>query len=310
MPAFQNLLLQVLELLGLRHPNRANSTFPFNNENIMAIEKSRLIQALDAAPKIWENGGVKVARVAEDVVVKYGPEVKIWEANNMRFVAQHTTVRLPTVLDAWVDSRGDEEDICYIVMTYIEGLLLDEVWPGLSDRDSRDIQQQLYGFIQELRGLKADYPGPIGGGVSNGAFFTDYGAGPFTSKEDMEAWFDERLAVCRDFGVVDQKQEGFRGLFQHLVMCHLDLHPRNLILDCRGQVWLIDWAFAGMYPAYFETASIQRYGGEVYFGVLLGQLNCWQYKKETNRLFAISFALTTGAICKPAQTPDSYQPKG
>ena len=188
-------------------------------------------------------------------------------------------------------------------MTYIEGSLLDEVWSGLSDLNRRDIQQQLYGFIQKLRCLGSDHPGPIGGGISNGAFFTDYGAGPFASKEDMEAWFDERLAVCRDFGLVDQAQEGFHGLFQHLVMCHLDLHPRNMILDYRGQVWLIDWGFAGMYPEYFETASILRYGREVYFKDLLDQLGQGHFhNKETNLLFAISFALTTGALCKPAQS--------
>lgn len=304
MPAVQNSLSQVLELPGLRRPNRTNGPFPLDNENVMAVQKSRLIQALDVAPKIWENDGVTVAQVAEDTVVKYGHEVKIWEAKNMRFVAQHTSIRLPTVLDAWVDNR-DDEDTCYIVMTYIEGSLLDEAWSGLSDLNRRDIQQQLYGFIQQLRCLKADYPGPIGGGISNGAFFTDYGAGPFTSKEDMEAWFDERLAVCRDFGILDHTQEGFHGLFQHLVMCHLDLHPRNLILDCRGQVWLIDWAFAGMYPAYFETASILWYGREVYFRDLLDQLGHRQHDKESDRLFSISFALTTGALCKLSQTPSS-----
>jgi thiamine kinase-like enzyme len=56
----------------------------------------------------------------------------------------------------------------------------------------------------------------------------------------MEAWFNKRLTIYQDFGVVDQAQEGFRGLFGHLVMCYLDLHPRNLILDSEGRVWLLD----------------------------------------------------------------------
>lgn len=147
MPAIPNPLLEVPELPGLRRPNKTNGPFPLNDEDIKIIEESRLLQALDVAPKIWENGGVTVARVAEGTVVKYGHEVQIWEAENIRFVAQYTDIRLPTVLNAWVDRRDGEEDTCYIVMTYIEGSLLDEVWSGLSDPNRRDIQQQLYGFI-------------------------------------------------------------------------------------------------------------------------------------------------------------------
>ncbi|KAF7175309.1 hypothetical protein CNMCM7691_007349 [Aspergillus felis] len=131
--------------------------------------------AADAAPRLWENGGVRIVRVSSGVVVKYGSGVHIWEASNMRFVAQHTSIRLPTVLDAWEtsgESSLGEDTISYIAMSYISGQQLDEVWPTLGDTSRCDIQQQLHQFIQELRLLKSDKPGSIGGGVSNGAFFT------------------------------------------------------------------------------------------------------------------------------------------
>ncbi|GIJ85613.1 hypothetical protein Asppvi_004472 [Aspergillus pseudoviridinutans] len=243
------------ELPGLRRPQETGSDFPLKDNDIQNLGRDQLLQALDALPRLWENGGVRIVRVSSGIVVKYGSDVHIWEASNMRFVAQHTNIRLPT--------------------------------------------QQLHQFVQELRLLKSNKPGPIGGGVSNGAFFTDYGAGPFVFQEDMERWFDGRLAVCRGFGVVDQAHEGLRGLFRDLVMCHMDLHPRNIILDGRGKVWLIDWAFAGMYPAYFETASILRNGLTSLFGDLLGQLDRGRFGEEINRLFGISFALTTGALCQP-----------
>lgn len=82
------------------------------------------------------------------------------------------------------------------------------------------------------------------------------------------------------------------------MMCHMDIHERNLILDDQGNVWLIDWAFAGMYPIYFETASILRHGRQTYFQHFLDQLGDSMYKEQTDRLFALSFALTTGALCK------------
>lgn len=272
------------------------------------IERSQLVQALDSAPTIWENGGVKIVRIADNAVVKYGYDVKISEAKNMVFVAKHTSIRLPYVFDAWVENGGkdtnNEDDIGFIVMSYIDGRLLDEVWSELSDSSRDDVQQQLYQFIRELRQSESECPGPIGCGVSEGAFFTDYGAGPFISKDEMEAWFNERLAVCREFGITDEGQKGFRGLFRRLVMCHMDLHPRNVILDSQGKAWLIDWGYAGMYPPYFETATISRYGREPYFRGLMDLLGDKKYNEEISRLFSISFALTTGALCKPARVSD------
>lgn len=284
---------------------KTHGPYAFSEEELKTVDRNQIVGVLDSAPTIWDNGGVKIVRIAENAVVKYGCEVKISEARNMEFVAHHTMIRLPRILDAWSENEtkhvDDDTDICFIVMGYIDGWLLDEVWQDLPNTCREDVQKQLYRFICELRQTESDYPGPVGGGVSQGAFFTDYGAGPFSSKSEMEAWFDERLAVCREFGIVDKAQRDFRGEFRRLVMCHMDLHPRNIILDCHGKVWLIDWAFAGMYPAYFETATIIRHGSQPYFELLLQLLGDGKYNEATSHLFAISFALTTGAFCKPSR---------
>lgn len=63
--------------------------------------------------------------------------------------------------------------------------------------------------------------------------------------------------VCHDFGHTTETPPGcFTGHFDELVMCHLDIHLRNLILDGQRKLWLLDWAFAGAYPPYFETANL------------------------------------------------------
>lgn len=205
-------------LPGLQRSNKTIGPFPFDDVGMRTIERHTIVHALSTAPKIWDNGGVKIA---QGVVVKYGHDVNICEANNMKFVSQHTTIRLPALLDSWVETECSDnveggESICYIVMSYMDGKLVDELWSELSDTTRCGIQKQLHDFIQQLRHLKADCPGPIGGGVSQGAFFTDYGAGPFASKGEMERWFDDRLAVCRDFGIVDAGEPGFGGLSNNL----------------------------------------------------------------------------------------------
>jgi hypothetical protein len=145
-----------------------------------------------------------------------------------------------------------------------------------------------------------DSPGPVGGGISEGSFFTEYGAGPFRSRTDIEDWFNNRLLVCHDFGHARQIPSGwFTGKFDELVMCYLDIHPRNLILDDQGKLWLLDWAFSGAYSPYFELANlIWRGSGGIVAGLveLIGDKG---YQKEIDQLLAIGFALTTGAFCQP-----------
>jgi thiamine kinase-like enzyme len=48
--------------------------------------------------------------------------------------------------------------------------------------------------------------------------------------------------------------------FSNFVLSHLDISPRNLILDPDGRVWLIDWAYAGGYPPIFEAATLASQG--------------------------------------------------
>ena len=43
-----------------------------------------------------------------------------------------------------------------------------------------------------------------------------------------------------------------------LVFTHQDLNPRNIIVGEDGRLWLIDWAWAGYYPPWFEYVTMRR----------------------------------------------------
>ncbi|KZF24945.1 phosphotransferase enzyme family protein [Xylona heveae TC161] len=290
-------MMDEFDLPALRPPTKTTGPFPLDGQDVSTLSRAQIKQALGKGATVYHNCSTRIARIHEDVIVKYGADVNIWEANNMKYVKEHTTIRLPKVIDAW-EEIDDEQTICYIVMDYIEGELLSEIWSELTEETRYDINCQLSDFVHQLQSLKMDSPGPIGGGISNGAFFTDYGAGPFESKDAIEAYFNERLLVCQDFGIATT-QPPFHGQFEHLVMCHMDLHIRNIILDDEGKIWLIDWTFAGMYPPYFEMAVLVRQGWAQYFQDALRLLKYEQYNEEIARLIAIGFAFTTGALCKP-----------
>jgi serine/threonine protein kinase len=278
--------------------------FPLEGRDLAQVTRTEVAEAVKIAPEIRSClGGPSIARVTSSAIVKYGRHIHLHEARNMQYVSENTNIRLPAVVDAWEaedKTLYDESNTCYIVMEYIEGRLVSDIWDDLDDKGRRSIIRQLYEYTRELQALKMDRPGPVGGGISEGSFFTDYGAGPFKSRKDIEDWFNDRLLVCHDFGHASQTPPGcFAGRFDELVMCYLDIHPRNLILDGQGKLWLLDWAFSGAYPPYFETANLIWRGPGDFAAGLVELIGSKIYLAEIRQLLAISFALTTGAYCQP-----------
>lgn len=179
----------------------------------------------------------------------------------MQYVAEHTKLRLPTVIDVWEaedSTTEDEPNTCYILMECINGKVLFDIWDELDEVVRRGIPSQTCEYICQLQNLELETPGPIGEGISEGALFTGCGASPFKSPKDLEEWYNDRLLACHDYCHIAYLALGaFSGQFNKLVMCHLDFNERNILLDDEGKVWLIDWGLAGAYPAWFEKAGVQ-----------------------------------------------------
>ncbi|PBP15676.1 hypothetical protein BUE80_DR013571 [Diplocarpon rosae] len=286
------------------------ASFPLEGHDPSHIKRADIIEAIKIAPSIRSfEAGPSLARITRSTIVKYGRHVHLHEARNMQYISQNTNILLPAVLDFWEEddkSPYDESNTCYIIMQYIGGRLVSDIWENLETEARSGILRQLSEHIDELHTLKMDCPGPIGGGISEGSFFTEYGAGPFNSTQDMEGWFNDRLLVCHNFRRTRHVPPGwFTGRFGELVMCHLDIHPRNLILDDQGNLWLLDWACSGAYPPYFETANIIWRGTKELKSELLVLMGTSTRLEKIDKLLAIGFALTTGAYSQPKRKSGS-----
>ena len=279
----------------------ADTVFPLDGEDIQHVSHEQLVQTAKAAPTVYVGGGARIARVHTSAVLKYGREVRLSEAETMQYVADKTTVRLPQMIQAWEEEdEVDDRSKGYILMSYVEGRVLSELWPDMDEEAQRKVRLQIVEVIQQLHSTAVDSPGPIGVDVCNGAVFTNYGAGPFKSIDGLKAWFNERLSVCNQFGRLEMPPFSSSD-FQPLVLCHMDLFPRNMILDPTGKIWLLDWGYAGGYPAHFEQAVLRGRDKGFTDGLLdaLGKSD----NDQVQRLQSLPFGLTTAAVTRPAGYP-------
>ncbi|PGH28203.1 hypothetical protein AJ80_00093 [Polytolypa hystricis UAMH7299] len=89
-------------------------------------------------------------------------------------------------------------------MDFVEGRTVEECWEHLSGAERVDFVTQVASMITTLHSIpvpQQQQPGPVGCRtcLARGCWFVDMGAGPFGSKEDLEAWFNRRLTICKNF---------------------------------------------------------------------------------------------------------------
>ncbi|KAJ5803802.1 Aminoglycoside phosphotransferase [Penicillium psychrosexuale] len=118
------------------------------------------------------------------------------------------------------------------------------------------------------------------------------GAGPFSSTEQLQAWFNRRLEITQQLHRAPPDATPF--VFNKLTLTHYDIAPRNLILDSEGKVWLIDWGDAGIYPEGLEFAALNtRRDESSELTEMLSEMipRC---EELSHQMLLIAFALTTG----------------
>ncbi|KIW99703.1 uncharacterized protein Z518_11116 [Rhinocladiella mackenziei CBS 650.93] len=203
-----------------------------------------------------------IARVSNRAVVKYGTQISLGEGRTMMKVQQQVQISMPEVYDCWTsqqhtDSQANES--VYIVMQYIPGKILAQTIEDLDEEQTRDLADQLTRILNTLHTIHHTVPGPVDGGRAMAPrLFTSSGAGPFYSIQDLIDWFNECLKLCHFFGRAS-KQQRFEEDIKDLVMCHMDVHLHNLLVDDSGKLWLIDWDCAGFYPEFFEYVCLKGY---------------------------------------------------
>ncbi|RMD39363.1 hypothetical protein DV735_g5757, partial [Chaetothyriales sp. CBS 134920] len=212
-----------------------------------------------------EECGTKVIALTDSLVVKFGVGVRLQEARTQQFAHESisdTILRIPKVYRFFSRPESRWSSVGYLVMEKINGLNLQQLdnWnkPGIISRIATALDA-LHSISSTTR------PGPVSGGLAHGYLYAEKSSETeFHNINDLESYLNNRLAL---FG------RSVSLARQELCLCHMDVAPRNFMIDTNGQLYLIDWATAGFYPRYFELWSIQfaSYCSSCQFGPALLQ---------------------------------------
>jgi serine/threonine protein kinase len=212
------------------------------------------------------NTSRKVVKIGEDVVVKFGSKVGLDEVESMMFIRENTAVSVPKILDAYSQDGKN-----YIIMEYIPGSLLKNVWDSLLAEDKSVITKEMRDYVCQLRRLPMPTDGLIGS-VTGGLAVDrrQLGAvrgGPFPSEMDFNAW---QLAQLHPEVALSQR-EMYASLHKadhRLVFTHGDLAFHNIIVKDGHVNAIIDWEYSGWYPEHWDYCKTRSFLGgtdEEYF---------------------------------------------
>lgn len=179
--------------------------------------------------------GNGVIKISDHRVVKWGPGVTKEEAENQRMayeILDSGIVRIPRVYAFFSDEKG----YGYIVMELMEGKIIDPL-------EEKAAIQKVAGVLNYFATLRHTSPGPLSGGACRSLLFPETEDLVFNDSQEMEKWFNSRLFPHNPKLILQGCE---------LILCHLDIAPRNILWQEDGSLCLLDWASVGYYPRLFE----------------------------------------------------------
>jgi aminoglycoside phosphotransferase len=197
--------------------------------------------------------------------IKYGDSVTLAEANTLRFIAQHTTIPVPTVHHTFTHHGKT-----YILMERIRGETIAKRWRSLSDTSKASIFGQLIRMVKELRSIPSETTGISnvdGGPIYDSRLPQKSLWGPFDTIHDFHLALRNNVTYksletqihgsLTRTAVSDMQQlvTFHESVTQTPVLTHGELSSFNILIREDKVVGIIDWETAGWLPYYWEYTT-------------------------------------------------------
>jgi len=248
--------------------NQASDIDDLTDDVILNLLKSPLKLGSSYIPIGTQN----ITRITEHTVVKGAQDIDEdvpvpSEVLALQMVREQTSIPVPRVIRVFTKGYST-----WIAMEHIPGDQLSAVWPTLSFFGRLRVAFTLRRYVRQLRAIcdpRSAVPGPLGKTPADVRTCQSplFGTiietrGPFASYPELSAFFNDRLvrAMENNGGNHNTPMETFDDS-KPLVLTHQDINMRNVIVGDDGRLWLLDWAWAGFYPRWFEFVAMKRQAG-------------------------------------------------
>lgn len=173
-----------------------------------------------------------------------------FEANNIRFLKQQTSIPIPAIIEDWEEENGR-----YFLLTKrIQGETLDAAWPTMTTADKERVAKQTAEYLLQLRQLQSSKMQSLGGQPLYSAFLfpNGYGVpnGPLSS--DDELWEEMTKSLHMVPAKARQRLRERMPSAAPFTFTHGDLTNVNIIVREGNLAGILDWEASGYFPVWWE----------------------------------------------------------
>ncbi|OOF99282.1 hypothetical protein ASPCADRAFT_513322 [Aspergillus carbonarius ITEM 5010] len=223
---------------------------------------------------LWETMASKIVAVNDDIVVKYGGCINVWEGQALVYIERHVPdFPAPRLHAMYYDSKQ-----LFLIMQRVPGVQLNSIWSSLAPSEKDDIIAKLQLIFDAMRQAESPWPdffgGLDGGSVHHYLFYSQHGdkkfLGPFSGEPAfVAALVGNYRALAERNTLPDYKARFYETYLARVLqghrptLTHGDVQQKNIMVaentssrnDQAGRsfvIVLVDWEDCGWFPDFWE----------------------------------------------------------
>ncbi|EJF64980.1 kinase-like protein [Dichomitus squalens LYAD-421 SS1] len=239
-------------------PKLATATGAFVDELLDSYSNEELLGYIRRSPRLGGSYSEKLIWLLSPTLVakEIGHDIDdepLDEVGALQ-LARAAGVRVPAFRR--LVPEGDNR-IHYIIMERIIGPTLQQLWRDLGLWGTVRAAWQLRNNLRMLHSVTSQTTGGVHTGKTRCTWlYALRGPARHASPTVFTSYLNWWLVNCRPAHLKPYHDLVLQPAKEH-VLVHQDLAPRNMILDARGDLWLVDWGFAGFYPPFMEYLGME-----------------------------------------------------
>lgn len=191
-----------------------------------------------------------------DIVVKLGPDLDLAEIDNIQFIRTHTTLPVLKIISVY-----EKNGFKYILMEFLEGDKLANIWKDLPQSQKDSICADLTDYLRQMRSIPP--PPNFIGSVTRGPAVDRRSmravkGGPFSSEQAFNEWqlaqLHEKLAPLQR-----EMYAAMRRTEHSVVFSHGDLAFHNILVRDGRITGIIDWKYGGWFPEHWDFCKSMQF---------------------------------------------------